>query len=470
MKLFTRILALGTTLSTLALNVQAAQPTITQAQEVTAINNLKPVYAYATTDAYNLSAVFDPLSDMDGMSMGNATAVANTSSYWYGDSSNNLYAMATAGGIWRTFVASGVATSWSASGTVVLNGSIENGATQGSPTVVLTITLTKTGTPANLTQAQLWSALQSSTVAGITATTALTAISLGTVGTATNGWGIKAYVSTGAAQTLDPLSLSIQWAGTTAAGTALNFTTALANLHTWNPSTGIITNGSFVLTKDGRSMTISGMNASGFAKTAGIASGIMNALSAGLGGGTIKRINVAKVGFYSDIPTNVGLLRGKLTATPGSNSANEQANIVADTAFKKSTFVVGGFTTTADSSNYGLAALTASNITSVTWDVVSGPIMRATGAVGSAAAKLFTCNLSGIKVVKVGTNEVLRFTSADGDSFWVKTYDSTGLDTSSDTSVLAADQDDLLAYQLLNKLNGVTTINKLTLDAIVSAC
>lgn len=471
MKSLHRILALGTTLTTLALCAtysNAAQ--ITAAQETTAISNLKPVYSYATSDTYRLTSISDTLSDMDGMSLAAATAVTGTSSYWYGDSSNNLFAMATAGSTWRTLTATSVPASWSASGTVVLSGTIENGATQGSPTVVLTITLTKTGSPADLTQAQLFNLLTSSTVTGITATTALTAISLGTaIGTTTAKWDVKGYISTGTAQTLDPLSLSVQWAGTTTAGTSLAFTTALLNLHTWNPSTGIPTAQSLTFTKDGRSLTIGNLNPSNFAKTAGIAAGVMNTLTAGLGGGSIKKLNVANVGFYNDIPSSISTIRGKLTATPGSNSINEQNNLNAAAAIAKAGFAVGDFTTTADTNKYGLLALTTSNVTSASWDIINGTTLRVLGTVGSGVPKYFSCSLSGIEVVKDDTNSVLRFNSPDNDAIFVKAFDSTGLDTSANATVPTGNRDDLLALQLLSKLSSTATIAKLTMGEIIAA-
>lgn len=467
MRSFNRILALGTTLTSLALcagNSYGAQ--ITAPQELTAITDLKPVYSYATTDTYRITDISNPLSDMDNMAMGAATASTGTSSYWYMDGSNNLFALTTSSNIWRTFNLNSISSSWSASDTIVLPETINNGSAQGSPAVGLTITLTKTGTPSPLTSTQLYSVLSASTVSAITATTALTAISLG--GTQPTGWAIKAYVHLGTAQTLDPVSMNVNWASTTSTGTALTFTSALTNLHTWNLAGASTTAKSAIFTVNGRSIdlnTYPGL----YARTAGIGAGLLSTLTTGLNGGLVKRINVGGLGHGNDITSGISTLRGKLTASPGSNSANEQNNLNAEAAIAKAGFAIGDFTTTADSNKYGLLAVTASNVTSATWDVTGGTTLRILGTVGSAVPKYFTCSLNGIEVVKDDTNAVLRFNSTDGDAIFVKAFDSTGLDTSAVTTVANGNRDDLLALQLVGKLSAVATINKLTMGEIIAA-
>lgn len=471
MKSLNRILALGTTLTTLALSITtsfASQPLITASQELTAIGDLRPVYPYATTDAFNVSAVSDPFSDMETMTLGTAQAATGSNQYWFLDGSGNLQALATSSSNWRTLTTTSLASSWNATTTVSVTETYNNGSSVGSAGFVIGMILTKTGTVADLTKTQLMTFLQASTTSAITAVSSGTAVAL--TGAPATGWSVKLYMSTGTALTLDPIVTNIQWTGTTTSGSTLNFTSALSGLHTWNNGSGYSNPKSLTFTLNGRSFSVGGISLSSMAKTSGISAGIMNTLTAGLNGGTIHRLNVANVAFYSDIPTSISNIRGKLKASPGSTSANELLNLAVDAAVKKSTYVIGGFTTTADSSKYGLVAFTASDITSVTWDILNGTTLRATGTVGSAPAKAFTCDMSGITTFKAGTAEVQRFSSIDGDSFWLKVVNATGLDTSADTSVGASSLDDLLVMQLLNKLSSTTTITKKTLEAIVAAC
>lgn len=474
MRYFKNVMTFGTALSGLVVctnEIGAAQ--ISALQEVQAIHDLAPAYQAQTTDPVSIVDLDDTQSDMDNLIFGAATAT--NPSYWYLDGSNNLFAQSSVGNVWRTYRASSVPASWSASGNLVLTESVNDGATPGSPTYTLTIILTKVGTIANLTQAQLGSFLSTATVTSLAAAntgTALTATGV-IVGTATNGWLGKAWGSasngtTPAAFTLDPMSMTLNWATTTSGGSALNFTTSLNNLHTWNLATNSTTTESVVLTVNGRSLSLSVLPAQ-LTRTSATAPGIASSLLYALTNSVPKKLDVTTKSFLSDIPSGISLLR-TLTQSSPSGSEAVMFQSLAQLAVASSHFVIGGFTTKADTNNYGLVSLTSSSLSSLSWSVDNKSLI-ATGKIGASGQSVpFTCDLTGIKVVKAGTNEVLKFLSADGQfAFWVKTFDSTGLDTSGVSTIPASSQDNLLAMQLLNKLSSTATISALTLNGFISA-
>lgn len=469
MKSSNRILVLGTTLTCLTLTpsaIQASQPVITAAQELTAIQNLKPVYAYGSSDQFSITSLYDAFSDMDTMTMG--TAASSTPSYW-SLSSNTLNCLATQSATWVTFGVGSLASSWAATTSISIPETVNNGATVGSPARVITLYLKATGTPAALTQAQVQSALQSSTVtaipAGATNAAAVTLIGATKLNVSgTSNWDVMAYVSTGTALTLDPLSATCTWNGLTSGNATLAFNTALpaANVLGINPTSGIPTSFSLPFVLQGRTLTMS-INPSVLSKTTGIIPAICSSLTAGLGGGTIHRINVANQSFMDDIPTALASYRNKLTATPGSNSCQAISNTNMKALVTKAGFVVGSFTTTVDTNKWGLVYYGPASLTSVSWGInpTNSTNLQLTGTIGGAA-KTFTFNLAGLQTINSSTNTVLQATSTDGEAVFMKAFDATGCDVSADTSVPSAYLPSLLTMEMLQIMSGVATVSSLT--------
>lgn len=471
MKSFTRILFLATAVSGLALSSNSAwsaqNPALTTsvslAQELSAVGSISPAYKYQSTDPFQLTGLSSS-PDLDNSYMGAATLLASSDIYWYMDSSNYLYATASMGGAWKTYKAT-LSASYSATATVTLDEAISDGSAVGSPTRHLNIILTATGTPSALTQSALVAFLRGSTIKALAANSTGTALTSSSA--LTTGWTAKAYADnsgTAEAITLDPIDLTIALANTSSSGAGQAFTASISNIHTWNLATGSTTSKPLVFTASGGRYLTFNTYPGLYARTSGIASSLMTSLT----NISPKRINQSAITPLNTLPSAVSEVSGLLASSPSGN-VRSMLNTTAGKAIAGAYFTVADFTTKVSSNKYGLVAMTADDLASVTW-TTSGSVITANAKVGSTGVlKNFTCDLSGLNVIKSTTNPVHRFSSTDGEAFWVKSFDTTGLDTSAVTTVSASDQDALLALQLQSILSAATTVAHMDLDSIVVA-
>lgn len=156
-----------------------------------------------------------------------------------------------------------------------------------------------------------------------------------------------------------------------------------------------------------------------------------------------------------------------ISATPPTNILNG-ITTVATSAVGGVSFLAGDFTTTADTSKLALINPNSADLTSVTWSA-DGTFIRATATLGTNAPEVYSCNLSGIEAITDSAATMQTFTAPSGLSFLLKCLDSTGYDTSADTTVDATERDALLALQIKGKLAAITTIAHLTLNPTVVA-
>lgn len=462
MRSFSRILLLGTvvTLGATTSGMAAQNPGVTLTQENQAIADISPNYRYAATDAFRINDIES--NDLDNAYIGAATLTTNSDVYWRLNS-NTLYATASVAGAWKTFSGT-VSASYSASGTITLNEATSDGAAVGSPVYHINLILTATGTPAALTQANLVSFLRTS----LTKTWAASNTGTALVGTGlTTGWAVKAYgdnASTAMAMTIDPIdmvaSLSVT---TTASATPVTFTAALTGLDAWNVTTASTTTQPVLFTAaNGRVIEFDVVPAQ-LTRAAGIGSTFLSSLTAL----PIKRLSLTNKNFLNPLPTSVSDLRAITQASP-SGSLKAMYNTIASNSVAAAGTVIGDFTTKVGTTKWGLVALTPSGLASGAWSN-SGSTVTFNAKVGSGVAKDFTCSLAGKTTIKTGTNEVVQFTAADGDAFWIKCFDATGLDATADTTIAVSQQPDLLAMQLVNTMSAQATIANASLSAIVTA-
>lgn len=480
MRYFKNMMTFGTALSGLVVSLNgawAAQavvpgPQITLAQELQAIRELLPTYQAQETDPVGIKGVEDNQADMDGLLFGTATLTG--SSYWLVDTAASKARVTfTRDDEWKTYEATGLPSSWSASGNIVFTETKSNGATPGAPSYTVTIILTRTGAPANLTIAQLktfLSAAPVTTLAAANTGTALTSTGGLVAGTAAAGWTAKAWASgsngtTPVATVLDPISTTLNVATTSPVSGSILFTTAIKDMDTWNVAVNATTAFPIQLTANGRGLTLNvypGQFVRTSATSAGIATGLVNVINTRMP----KRLDAINTAFLGDIPTAVAWIRSLIDSSPSGSTVSMLQSKV-ENSIAAASFVIGDFTTTADSNNYGLIAFTPAAISSVTWKQDNKKII-ATGKIGVGGKNVdFTCDLAGKTVIKDDTNQVIKFVSTDGQSaFWVKSFDSTGLDTSGETSINASQKETFLASQVLALLEGVTSIDATTMNAL----
>lgn len=441
-------------------------PIETETDVTDAISKIAPSYERLAADPVILSDVQGPIDgQLDMAQRGVPVAVANSDSYW-SLTSNTLYAVASLNNTWKTFSVGSLPSSWSATTTLTLPETVRDGASGPGTPYSLALILTKAGAVADLTQAALKAFLEKSPTKTFAASNAGTA--LAGVPALPAGWTAKAYVADGAsaavAASLDPIGITLNMPVTPTVGSAITFSATLANLHTWNLATNSTTTRKATFVTAAGHLIKFDVLPGPFLRTTGssIVAGLITALTA-----SPKRLNHTQPSFCNSLPSAVAKLLA-IFNTSAPNNLLEGFNTLAASLIGSASFAIGDFTAKADTNKMGLVALTAANITSVTWET-EGTKLIANGKIGSGALKDFTCDLVGKTVVKAGTNEVLTFTAPDGDAFFVKCVDATGYDTSANADVAAADQDEMLALVLRGKLASVTTINNLKLIPMSTA-
>ena len=455
-----------------SVNTASSSTAITETlEDITgAIRQISPVYQPKDTDGLSLVEIAGSTgTELDNATSTNATSIATSYKLWTVDSSNQLIALISTGGAWRTLQSSALAASWNATGTVVLTESVRDGAASPASPYTLTITLTKaaTGTPADLERDRLISFLEGSRTSILNLATAGGTTLVGTPAL-TPGWTARALLADGASATvtpatLDPIALTMNVSVTPQEGSNIPFSATVSDLHEWNILTSSTTvTEEVLLTAIGSRYIKFNAYPAVFARTTSIGNALLDAFNA-----MPKRFNQSGASYLNTLPDSLSGVLALLDSTPPVN-LKAGFNGMAKDAVEAAGFVIGDFTTTADTDKLGVVALASADITAVTW-TTEGSILKAIGTIGTGRAKEFTCDLNNIEVVDSTTNSVLEFTSKDGDAFWVKCVDATGYDTSADTSVAPADRDSLLALQLAGILSSVTTITSSNLKALLTA-
>jgi hypothetical protein len=444
---------LSTSILFSAANPSLATTAVTESPaELEAVGKISPVYrldAAATILPREIAGA--TATELNNALRGDAATAITTHSRWTVDASDRLYALVSTGGAWRTLRSAALAASWNASDTVVLTEITRDGTSGPASPYTLTITLTKatTGTPADLLRDPLVTFLKRSTTSALTVGTAGGTILAGTPAL-TTGWAARALLADGAAApvlpaTLDPIAMTMTVNVTPQVGTAIPFSATVSELQGLNVLPSDITEKReiFLTAPGSRSMKFDVYPAT-LPRDVSVSAALINAFNA-----TPRRLNQTDNSFLNPLPTALSDVLALMDSTPPAN-IKAGLNGMAKAAVSGAGFVIGDFTTTADTNKLGLVALASDDITSVTW-TAEGSILKAIGTIGTGRAKEFTCDLSTIEVVDSSTNSVLEFVSVDGDAFWVKCVDATGYDTSADTSVTAADRDALLALQLASR-------------------
>ncbi len=444
----------------------------TETTIATAIKGLAPQYKVVAADAITSATVYSPTAgELDGARISTVATVAGSEVLWDLDGSTNLRTMSFVGGAWRTFKGASLAATWSATTTVTLTEDVRDGTSSPASPYTMSLVLTKTGTVADLTQANLMAFLLKVTTKSLLTTaggtTLATTGATGTVPTLSSGWAAKSFISDGSsaitAATLDPIQTTLSLTVTPTTGVDIAYTANLINLYNWNLATNSTTTEDVLFNGPGRNILLKTLPAKSV-RTAGISTGLItnfNALQA-----TNPRINQTISGFLNSLANAVAEPLALFDTSPPAD-LKTGFGILAKQSVTSAAYVVGRFTTTADTSKYGMVALTPVDITTVTWSS-AGTIITATGKLGTAPLKKFTCDLNGIEVVKAASNAILEFSAPDGDKFWIKALDTTGIDLSADTSVAAGNRDDLLALQLTGKFASVVTIDHQTLKAMIT--
>ncbi len=447
--------ALGTALySTSAL---ATTATITLTQELSGIDDLSKNYKYTTTDAAYLTEIFSPLSGNEFEKASKAAIAAPTSNvFYYLDGSNYVTALSFVGNAWRTFKGATGSLPLSATGNFDLTETTTDGNAAGGSPYVLRLAFTKT-TGANIDATALINFLRASTVSTLAAAgQALTG--------APTGWTVSATMrngaGTGVAATLDPVECDETLTWTLASGSTVALTARLLGLDTFNLATNSTTKKSVIFMGSGRYMKFDVLPGK-FVRTASIATGVATAINA-----LPSRILQSSGQFLNTLPSAISEVRTRCFTSPTGDTVRELTTIV-ENMIKSDNYVVGKFATTFNTNKGGIVAFTSANITNITWSSDDRTLV-ATGTVGTAPAKQFKLNCTGITTMRAGdaaatpavvaANPVLTFRADDGDAFWVKTFDTTDIDTSSATGIDATDQDTQFALQLKDLIDGITTI------------
>jgi hypothetical protein len=124
-----------------------------------------------------------------------------------------------------------------------------------------------------------------------------------------------------------------------------------------------------------------------------------------------------------------------------------------------------------DSNKYGAVAFTSHDITNLSGWHASGASVVVEGKV-NVIDRTFTCSVTGFETFTSNAEDttnrtVLEFTSSEGDVFWIKAFDATGIDASGFAT--ASFKDDYLAFLIANKFSTVTDIGTKTLPQLRTA-
>lgn len=455
----------------------------TNSQVLDGIVKIAPSRSLVSTDVPIEDIITPGSNDLDGASVGAFALSPTDTSYWTFDSltnPTNIYALSFVDGAWRTFTTS-LSASWNASSNITLAETIRNGATSPTSPYSLVISLTKasTGTPADLTKAVLANFLSKSTISNLSTSGGA---SLSSVNALTAGWTAKALIQDGTSTAvtassstpvLDPINVTASVTVTPAVGSPITLSASLTNLHLWNIASGSTITKDVLFSGTG-SRTITYQPKPGsFVRTSGISKGLIDALNA-----SPKLLNQTNKTYLNDLPTAINAIL-PLMATTAPSSMKVGLNTVANSRISSTSFDATAYTTglsltpisVGTGGQLGLIALTSGNITVSSWSI-DDTIIKATGQIGSASAKDFTCDLSSLGSASFNTtSSVLQFTAPDGDAFWLKcltadTATPPSLDVTADTSIATALKKNFLALRLQNTLNGTTTITAKTLAVI----
>ena len=446
--------------------------TLTGIQEVDAIDHIAPVYQHPATDPFRIVDI-EPSggTDLNGASFG--TFATSAPSLFYLDGSNNLWITATlATNAFRHYKAASVASSWSATTTLVMTEDDRDGVSGPGSAHTFNLILTKTGSVADLTLASLYATLKASTTTVIPA--ALTGTALASATAMPSGWTVKGFGadSSAAAEavTIDPIVATLSVPVTPlGSSTPISFSTTVNFLEGFNTTTSATTTQTLLLqaptsTTIGKSIQMSVLPAK-LARTSGIAPSLVTSLNAM----PSKRIHqtTTNVAIKNTLPLALSQVLGMMSATPPT-SVLAGITTVATSAVGGASFLAGDFTTTADTNKLALINPNSADLTSVTWKA-DGTVIKVTATLGTNAPEVYSCDLSGIETISDSAATVQTFTAPSGLSFLLKCLDSTGYDTSSDSTVDATERDALLALQIKGKLAAITTIAHLTLNPTVVA-
>ena len=166
--------------------------------------------------------------------------------------------------------------------------------------------------------------------------------------------------------------------------------------------------------------------------------------------------------------TNVQTVLGDIVTLLGGSTLKEGLTVVAKGYVDSANFTETDGSHTPDDidgNKYGAVAFTSHDITGLTnWRAV-GNTVEVSGTI-NGNARTFTCSVSGLEKflddVESGTQKkVLEFSSSQGDVFWIKAFNGTGLDASG--FLTAGFKDDYLAILIAAKFSTVTSIGKKTL-------
>lgn len=474
----------------LTTSVMAAAPALdTNANILATINKLAPVYTLTATDA-EIEEIYSSITgELDGAVVG---AVASTSPcyVYYNPTTSILTAQSYVTGAWRTLVSSALPASWTTgTPTVTLTENLRNGSGSPASPFTLVFTITATGTPAiPLTNTGFAAYLAKATTNTLTTVGGTPIVSTGTLPA---GWAVKAQLFDGAAAAvvlagqnpvLDAISSTLTVNITPPSSTtAMVFSATVANLNTWNVAAASATAFPLTFTSAGRVITYN-IYPGAFSRTVG-------ATAYGILGNTINLLNSSNnnlsqtsQGYLPTLTSTSTNVLSLLGATPPSDvktglvkAANKK---ISSPGFNTTSYLTTlGLTqvTVGTGGKIGFLALTAADITSVTW-ALSGNVLTATGTIGSAPAKAFSCDVSTLLSGSVNiVNSILQFSAKDGDSFFFKTFvvdagATSPLDGTTNTNIATVPlQKAALAIQLTALFGTVATIPHKTLDLICGA-
>lgn len=385
-----------------------------------------------------------PTTNMDGAVIGAATVVANSAPAFqlYGV---DLWASALFNSGLSSYKAASLTATWNATTTLALTEQTRDGASAAGSAGSMILTITKTGSPSDLTQARLLTFLRNlttvtsswSTLTGNGVTLAAT-----TGNTLPTGWAIAGIVKddtpTAMAAVLNPVETTFAWAITDNAGNSTSYQAAMTNLIAANTNvTSTVLSTVFTAPSKSITFAIAPTNLTSMS-TLGAQTAILNALN-GLTGRIMAAPtsgpNSGAITLYPANPAEVlTILNNRLeTTTTDATYHTFAANALA--RVQDAAFVVGSFSTTADTNKYGLVSIDGA-ISSASWSV-DDSIIKLTGTIGTGVPEVFSFDMStlGAATFNSATNQVIQLTSpTTGHVVLMKCFDATGLDSSPDNT------------------------------------
>lgn len=480
---------LGAILS-LTTSVMAAAPALdTNANIMATINKISPVYTLTSADTEIKEIYSTTTGELDGALVGPVTSVSPCY-YSYNSTTSILTTQSYVTGAFRTFASAALPASWTTgTPTVTFTENLRNGSAGPASPFTLVFTITATGTPTIALTNTAFAAYLAKATTNTLTTVGGTPIA--STGTLPAGWAVKAQIFDGSAvavvlagqnPVLDPISTTLNVNITPANSvTPMIFSATPSNLNTWNVAVASTTAFPLTFTSAGRFIKYN-IYPGAFSRTVG-------ATAYGILGNTINLLNSSNnylsqtsQGYLPTLTATSTDVLSLMGVTPPSNIkaglATIAKNKIASPLFATTSFVTNlGLTQiTPVTGSVGLVAATAADITSVTWGI-NGSVLTATGTIGSAPAKAFSCDFSTLASGSINTvNSILQFSSTDGNSFFFKVFvvdtvaATSPLDGTQNANIIgAAAQKENLALQVLGLLSGVGTIPHKTIDLIAGA-